>query len=109
MTSELHVFSDLPVEQQQKVITGVPIVARWKRIQLGTMRLQVPSLASLSGLEIQRCRELWCRSQVQIGSRVAVALAQAGGYSSDKIPSLGTSICHGCGPKRTKKKKKKIT
>ena len=33
-----------------------------KQIQLGTMRLRVRSLASLSGLRIQRCCELWCRS-----------------------------------------------
>ena len=34
--------------------TGVPIVAQWKRIRLGTMRLQVQSMALLSGLRIQR-------------------------------------------------------
>ena len=28
-------------------------------------------------------------------------------YSSDWTPSLGTSMYHGCGPKKTKKKKKK--
>ena len=28
------------------------------------MRTQVQSLASLSGLRIQHCRELWCRSDV---------------------------------------------
>ena len=27
--------------------------------------------------------ELWCRLQTRLGSRVAVALAQAGVYSSD--------------------------
>ena len=42
---------------------GVPIVAQWKRIRQGTMRLQVPSLASLRGLRIRPCRELWCRWQ----------------------------------------------
>ena len=26
-------------------------------------------------------------------------------YSSDSTPSLGTSTCHGCGPRKTKKKK----
>ena len=36
----------------------VPIVAQWKRIQLGTMRLQVQSLASLNGLRIWWCCEL---------------------------------------------------
>ena len=36
-------------------------MAQRKRIQLGTTRLQVQSLASLSGLRIRRCHELWCR------------------------------------------------
>ena len=49
---------------------------------------------------------------MRLGSRVAVAVAvvQASGYSSDSTPSLGTSICHGRGPrkgKKTKKEKKK--
>ena len=48
-------------------------MAQRKRIQLGTMRLWVRSLASLSGLRIQICHELWCRSQAQLGSGVAVA------------------------------------
>ena len=54
------------------------------------MRLQVWSLALLSGLTIRHCRELRCRSQTRLGSRVAVVLEQAGGYSSDSTPSLGT-------------------
>uniref|UniRef100_A0A480HJX6 Uncharacterized protein n=1 Tax=Sus scrofa TaxID=9823 RepID=A0A480HJX6_PIG len=54
---------------------GVPIVAQWKQIRLGTMRLRVRSLPLLSGLTIRRCRELWCRLQTRLGSRVAVALA----------------------------------
>ena len=33
--------------------------------------------ASFSGLRIQHCHELWCRSQMQFGSRVAVAVATA--------------------------------
>ena len=43
----------------------------------------VPSLASLSGLRIWHCRGLWCRSQTQLRSGVAVALVQAGSCSSD--------------------------
>ena len=35
----------------------------------------------------------WCRSQTELGSCVAVAVAQASGYSSDSTPSLGTSTC----------------
>ena len=74
------------------------------------MRLQVQSLALLSGLRIQHCRELWCRSQTQLGSGVdvAVAVAVAGSCSSDQTPSLGTSICCECGPKEQKKKNKTL-
>ena len=82
------------------LLVGVPVVAQWKGIQLGTRRLQVWSLAALSGLRIRRSGELWCRLQTQLGSGVAVAVAQASGYSSDSIPSLGTSTCCGCGPKK---------
>ena len=44
---------------------GVPVVAQWTRIRLGTMRSPVRSLALLSRLRIWPCRELWCRSQTQ--------------------------------------------
>ena len=47
-------------------------------IQLVTMRLQVQSLALLSGLRILCCCELWCRSKKQLGSCVAMAVTQAG-------------------------------
>ena len=61
----------------------------------------IPGLARW--LRIQRGRELWCRSQMWLGSGVAVA--QASGYSSDETPSLETSLHCGCGPKKTKDKK----
>ena len=38
---------------------------------------------------------------MQLGSAVAAALA--GGCSSDSTPTLGTSMCLGCGPKKPKK------
>ena len=85
----------------------VPVVAQWKQIQLGTMRLRVRSLASLSGLRIWCCHELWCKSQMWLRSGIAVALVQAGGYSSDLTPRLGSSICRGYGPKEQKQKQKK--
>ena len=75
-----------------------------KLIQLGTMRLWVRSLASLSGLRIRRGGELWCRSRKRLGSCIAVAVVQAGGYSSDWTPGLGTSICLRYSPKKTKDK-----
>ena len=40
-------------------------------------------------------------------SCVAVDVAQASSYSSDMTPSLGTSICHRCGPKKQNKKQTK--
>ena len=57
-----------------KLWLGVPVVAQRKQIRRGTVRLQVRSLASLNRLRIQHCHELWCRSQMQLGSRMAVAL-----------------------------------
>ena len=40
---------------------------------IGPMRFRVQSLASLSGLRIRCCRDLWYRSQMGLGSGVAVA------------------------------------
>ena len=56
--------------------------------------------ASLSGLRIQNCHDLWCRSQTWITSCPAVAVGKASGCSSDSNPSLGTSICYGYGLKK---------
>ena len=39
-----------------------------------SMRMQVPSWPPSVGGGIQRCHELWCRSQTQLGTHVAVAL-----------------------------------
>ena len=41
---------------------------------------------------------------MQLRCCVAVAVVLAGSCSSDSTPSLGTSICHGCGPKKRKKR-----
>ena len=46
-----------------KNCSGVPVVAQQKRIRLGSMRMLIRSLVSLSGLRIQCCRELWCRQR----------------------------------------------
>ena len=80
----------------------VPVVAHRKWIWLVSMRMQVWSPAQLSGLRIWCCCELWCRSQMRLGSGIAVAVAQANSYSSDSTPNLGTSICCEWGPKKTK-------
>ena len=73
------------------------------------MRTRVRSLASLSGLRIWHCLELWCRSQMWLRSCVAVALVQAGGYSSNQTTRLGTSICLGVALEKAKIKKIKIS
>ena len=46
---------------------------------------------------------MWLRSGVP------VTVAQAGSWSSNWPPSLGTSMCCICGPKKLKKKKTKQT
>ena len=79
---------------------GVPIVAQW--LMNPTRNHEV--LGLLSGVRIRRCHKLWCRSQTQLGSYVAVAVAQAGG-SSDQTPSPKTTICLGSSPRKEKKKK----
>ena len=69
------------------------------------MRMWVRSLASISGLRIWCCCELWCRLQMQLRSSIPVAVAYAGSCSSDWTPSLGTSICWDYSPKRQKDQK----
>ena len=66
-------------------------MAQQKQTQLVSMRMRVQSLAPLSGLRIQHCRELWCRLQMWLGSGIAVASAEASSYSSDLTPSLEIS------------------
>ena len=68
------------------------------------MRMWVRSLALLSGLRIQRCRELWCSLQMWLRSLVAMAVASAGSYSSNSTPGLRTSMRPRCGPKKSKNK-----
>ena len=67
------------------------------------MRLQVWSLALLSGLTTWGCRELWCRSKTRLRYGVAVALVKASGCSSHLTPILGSFICCKCSSKGKKK------
>ena len=71
---QIQVHKTNQMTQSLKTMTRVPVMAQRKQIQLGTMRLQVQSLAWLRGLRIWCCHELWCRSQMRLGSGVAVAL-----------------------------------
>ena len=69
------------------------------------MRLQVQSLVLLSGLRIQHCRELWCRLQMWLGSRVAVALAWA--VAAAPIPPLAWEATHAEGVTQEMAKREK--
>ena len=53
---------------------GVSILALGEQIQPVGMRMGVRSLALFSGSGIQHCRELWCRSQMWLGSCITVAV-----------------------------------
>ena len=66
------------------------------------------SLAWLIGLRIWHRRELWCVSQMQLGSGIVVAVVLAGSCSSYSTPRLRTSICCRCVPKKTKIRKKSL-
>ena len=75
--------------------------------RLISLRTQVRSLASLSGLRIQHCWKLWRRLQMHLGSSVAVAVVLAGSYSSDSTPSLELPYAAGAALESKKKKKTK--
>ena len=53
----------------------IPLWLSGLRTRLVSMSMWVPSLASLSGLRIQHCYELWCRSKAWLRPCVAVAVA----------------------------------
>ena len=57
------------------------------------MRMQVQSLASISGLRIWHRSKVWCRLQMRLRSGVLVAVAWASSYSLDSTPILGTYTC----------------
>ena len=83
----------------KRVAAGVPVVTHRKWIWLGTIRFWVLSLASLSGLRIWHCCELWFRSQM---CRLA-ATASIRPLAWEPPYAVGVAL------KRPKKKKKKET
>ena len=79
----------------------------WTR--LVSIRTRVRSLVSFSGLRIQRCRELCCRSQTWLGSCVLLWLwCRPVARAPIQTPSLGTFICLRSGLRNGKKTNNKI-
>ena len=64
-----------------------------KSIRLGTMRIWVQSLASLSGLRIQHCCELWCRPAAAAPIRpLAWELPYAEGAALEKTKTKNKNL-----------------
>ena len=72
-------------------------------LNIVSMRMKVWFLAMLSGLRIWHFPNMWCRSQMQLRSSVAVAVVHAYDYSTNLAPCLGTFICPGCSHRKKKK------
>ena len=56
----IELFDLYLILSASKITSGVPVVAQWLT-NLISMRRHVWSLASLSGVRIRHCCELWCR------------------------------------------------
>ena len=71
------------------------------------MRFRVGSLASLSGLRIRCCPDLWYRLQTQLRSRVALWLwCRLEAVALIRPLAWGPSYATGVALEKTKKKKK---
>ena len=91
---ELPYVADAAVKRKEKKKTNRFI---WSSQNLTSIH---EDAASLSGLRIPQCCELWCGSLWQLRSCVAMAVAKDGSYCSDSTSSLGTSTRLGCALKK---------
>ena len=101
-------FSALGWSQDEHGGGVLPVVVQQKRIWLGTMRLQVWSLALHSGLRIQCCRELWSWLQTWLGSGIAVVWCRLAATAL-MLPLAWEPPCAaGAALKKTKDEKKNL-
>ena len=83
-------------------------MAQWLTNPTRNMRFRVRSLPLLSGLTIRHCRELLCGSQMQLGSQVAVALAEVGSSAPIRPLAWEPPYAAGAAQEMAKRQKKKI-
>ena len=76
------------------MLTEFPLWLSGLRTQHSDVRMQVQSLASISGLRIQCYYKLWHSLQMWLRPHVAVAVVQACSCRSSVTPSPGTYISH---------------
>ena len=70
------------------------------------MRMWVRSLALLGGLRIQRCHELWSKSQMRLGYGIAMVVAQAVSCSFNEVQPLAWELLYAKGAALKKQKYK---
>ena len=85
---------------------GVPIAAQQKWIRLVSKRIRVWSLASLSGLRIWHCHELWFRSQTRLGFGIAVAVLRCRPEAAALIRPLAWELPYALSEALKRKKNK---
>ena len=105
ITVSFPVFSKLFSEAIKENIKAFPLWFSGLRTWVVSMGMRVQSLASLSGWRILCCHELQCRSQIRLGSGVAVAVGEAGAIAP--IWPLAWKFPYAMGATQKKKKKKK--
>ena len=77
-------------------------MAQQKRTQLISMRMRVQSLALL---RVQRCCEVWFRSQSWLGSHIAMAVAWAAAVAPIQPPAWELPNATGVALNKEKEKK----